>query len=66
MRDYPEMSSMPLTEFALGKHIIDVAEKWGARDDGPAEHKAVKSDIPTLILAGESDQITPSYRERLV
>jgi hypothetical protein len=53
------MSSLPLTEFALGKHIIDIAEKWGARVAGPAEHKAVKNDIPTLILAGEFDQNTP-------
>jgi pimeloyl-ACP methyl ester carboxylesterase len=62
---HPEMSSLPLTEFALGKHIVDVAEKWGARMAGPAEHRAVKSDIPTLILAGEFDQNTPSYWGKL-
>ena len=58
---YPAMRSLPLTEFHLGKHIADVAEKWGARPAGPAEHEAVESDIPTLILAGEFDQNTPSY-----
>jgi pimeloyl-ACP methyl ester carboxylesterase len=62
---YPEMSSLPLTEFALGKHITDIAEKWGARTAGPAEHEAVKSDIPALILAGEFDQNTPSYWGKL-
>jgi pimeloyl-ACP methyl ester carboxylesterase len=62
---HPEMSSLPLTEFALGKHIVDIAEKWGARTAGPAEHEAVKSDIPTLILAGEFDQNTPSYWGKL-
>jgi pimeloyl-ACP methyl ester carboxylesterase len=62
---YPAMSSLPLTEFALGKHIADIAEKWGARTAGPAEHEAVKSDIPTLILAGEYDQNTPSYWGKL-
>jgi pimeloyl-ACP methyl ester carboxylesterase len=62
---YPEMGSLPLTEFALGKHITDVAAKWGARAAGPAEHKAVVSDIPTLILAGEFDQNTPSYWGKL-
>ena len=62
---HPEMSSLPLTEFALGKHIVDVAEKWGARMAGSAEHRAVKSDIPTLILAGEFDQNTPSYWGKL-
>ena len=54
-----------MTEFALGKHITDVAAKWGARAAGPAEHKAVVSDIPTLILAGEFDQNTPSYWGKL-
>ena len=62
---YPEMSSLPLTEFALGKHITDLADKWGARPAGLAEHEAVKSDIPTLILAGEFDQNTPSYWGKL-
>ena len=61
----PEMSSLPLTEFALGKHITDIATKWGARAAGPAEHKAVVSDIPTLIMAGEFDQNTPSYWGKL-
>jgi pimeloyl-ACP methyl ester carboxylesterase len=64
-RKYPEMSSLPLTEFALGKHISDIAAKWGARVAGPAEHEAVISDIPALILAGEFDQNTPSYWGKL-
>ena len=62
---YPEMSSLPLTEFALGKHITDIAKRWGARISGSAEHQAVVSDIPTLILAGELDQNTPSYWGKL-
>jgi hypothetical protein len=62
---YPEMSSLPLTEFALGKHITAIAAKWGARAAGPAEHKGVTSDVPTLILAGEFDQNTPSYWGKL-
>ena len=64
-RKYPGMSSLPLTEFALGKHITDIAAKWGARVAGPAEHEAVNSDIPALILAGEFDQNTPSYWGKL-
>jgi len=64
-QNYPAMSSLPLTEFALGKHITDIAAKWGARSAGPAEHKAVISDIPTLILAGKFDQNTPSYWGKL-
>ena len=63
---HPVMSSLPLTEFHLGKYIADVGERWGARPAGPAEHKAVESDIPALILAGEFDQNTPSYWGQLV
>ena len=59
------MSSLPLTEFVLGERITDIAIKWGARIAGPAEHQTVVSDIPTLILAGEFDQNTPSYWGKL-
>ena len=64
-KKYPEMSSLPLTEFALGERITDIAKKWGARIAGPAEHQAVVSGIPTLILACEFDQNTPSYWGKL-
>ena len=69
VKDHPPgrvaICSLSLTEFAFGKHIVDIAEKWGARVAGSAEHRAVKSDIPTLILAGEFDQNTPSYWGKL-
>jgi len=69
VKDHPRgrvaICSLSLTEFALGKHIVDIAEKWGDRVAGSAEHRAVKSDIPTLILAGEFDQNTPSYWGKL-
>ncbi len=59
--EFPEMSSLPLSEFHLGKYIVDIACKWGARQPGPVEYRAVESDIPTLILAGEYDQNTPAF-----
>lgn len=63
--EYPEMRSLPLTEFHLGAHIVDLSAAWGARQAGPAEYKPVTSDIPTLILAGELDQNTPAAWGRL-
>jgi pimeloyl-ACP methyl ester carboxylesterase len=37
----------------------------GSASSRTAEYEAVKSDIPTLILAGEFDQNTPSYWGKL-
>jgi pimeloyl-ACP methyl ester carboxylesterase len=62
---YPALRSLPLTEFHLGKHIATIGERWGARPAGATEHAPVVSDIPTLILAGEFDQNTPSYWGKL-
>lgn len=64
-REYPEMRSLPFTEFHLGAHIADLSAAWGARQAGPAEYKPVTSDIPTLILSGELDQNTPAAWGRL-
>jgi pimeloyl-ACP methyl ester carboxylesterase len=42
-----------------GSGIFDVCDSWGAGEPGSAEDEAVTSDIPTLVLAGELDPITP-------
>lgn len=39
--------------------LYQVCETWGAGDPPPAENQPVASDIPTLILAGAFDPITP-------
>jgi pimeloyl-ACP methyl ester carboxylesterase len=38
---------------------FDICPKWGAKPADPSENDPVKSDIPTLVLAGEFDPITP-------
>jgi pimeloyl-ACP methyl ester carboxylesterase len=38
-----------------------ICEIWGAGKATPVETEPVSSDIPTLILAGEYDPITPPY-----
>ena len=61
----PFMAAIPLMEFHLGEFIIPLCAAWGAREPGPSEYEPVRSDIPTLILAGEYDQNTPSHWGRL-
>ena len=39
--------------------IFTFCQIWGAKDADPIENEPVKSDIPTLVLAGEYDPITP-------
>lgn len=39
--------------------IFDLCQSWGARRADPVENQPVRSDIPTLVLAGEYDPITP-------
>jgi pimeloyl-ACP methyl ester carboxylesterase len=46
--------------------VIRSCSGWGAAKPGESENEAVKSDIPTLILAGEYDPVTPPAWGRLV
>ncbi len=39
--------------------IFDFCDAWGVHEPDPIENQPVVSDIPTLILAGEYDPITP-------
>ena len=39
--------------------IFTVCQSWGARGADPIQNAPVASDIPTLVLAGEYDPITP-------
>ncbi len=40
-------------------------EVWGAQNAGPVEREPVASDVPTLVLAGELDPITPPIWSQL-
>lgn len=41
--------------------IIDICELWNVPPADPIENQPVASDIPTLVLAGEYDPITPPH-----
>src|SRR5579859_8190473 len=49
-----------------GTPLYDLCQSWGARPAGPIEHQAVQSDIPTMIMAGQYDPITPPQNGQLV
>ena len=45
---------------ALGsKGIVELCKAWGASSADPIENQAVNSDVPTLVVSGEFDPVTP-------
>ncbi len=42
-----------------GKGVYDLCKRWGMPAANPLENQAVTSDIPTLVLSGQFDPITP-------
>lgn len=45
---------------------LDICKSWPAKKADPKENKAVVSNIPTLVAAGEFDPITPPTYGKLV
>jgi pimeloyl-ACP methyl ester carboxylesterase len=43
----------------LSDPLTAICPAWGARSALPRENEPVRSEIPTLLLAGEWDPITP-------
>jgi pimeloyl-ACP methyl ester carboxylesterase len=58
-------SGIGLTNSAALKRELDLCKAWGAGIADARENEAVSSDIPTLILAGQYDPITPPAWGRL-
>ena len=59
--DFPELGRVFAREANL-----DVCDFWGARPAEPVENEPVSSTIPTLVLSGEYDPITPPEWGRIV
>jgi pimeloyl-ACP methyl ester carboxylesterase len=55
----------PLLNVFTLSATLQICELWGAGTAGPIEDEPVYSDIPTLVLAGEYDPITPPAAGRL-
>lgn len=43
----------------LGPTIVEICDRWQAGEPGPSEDAPVVSDIPTLVLSGDFDPVTP-------
>ncbi|OMQ15448.1 hypothetical protein A7K94_0209390 [Modestobacter sp. VKM Ac-2676] len=57
--EHPLVESFFTSTPTMGPRIFEVCADWEAGEPGPAENEAVSSDLPTLVLAGELDPITP-------
>lgn len=55
----PELEAIFRHSPNIGANAITICEAWGAGMANPLENEPVISDIPTLVLAGEYDPITP-------
>ncbi|MEM6490456.1 MAG: alpha/beta hydrolase [Pseudomonadota bacterium] len=49
----------PFALYAARERLLDLCAAWWARPGDPSERVAVRSDVPTLILAGAFDAATP-------
>jgi pimeloyl-ACP methyl ester carboxylesterase len=55
---HPEISAL-YESALLGELTFRICEKWGAGQAEASANQAVHSDIPTLVMSGEFDPITP-------
>jgi len=56
---FPRLEDFFVSSASVGRAAFDVCAMWEAGQAPPVENEAVSSDLPTLILAGEYDPITP-------
>jgi pimeloyl-ACP methyl ester carboxylesterase len=54
--DYPELENYVVSGYELERVMCNF---WGAGESESIENQPVQSDIPTLVLAGQYDPITP-------
>ncbi|GAB3352121.1 alpha/beta fold hydrolase [Modestobacter lapidis] len=57
--DHPLVEGFFESAPTLGAGIFDVCATWDAGEPGEAENEPLVSEIPTLVLAGDLDPITP-------
>jgi len=59
VEEHPLMRGFLERSPTLGPDVIELCERWSEGEPDAEENAPVTSDIPTLILAGEFDPITP-------
>jgi pimeloyl-ACP methyl ester carboxylesterase len=63
--EFPELETLFETSANLGAQFFNTCAAWGAGQAPPLENEPITSDVPTLVLAGEYDPITPPQWGRL-
>ena len=58
LADYPQFAGSLRTRI-VGGPGAEFCQEWDSGQAGPIENEPVVSDVPTLLLAGEFDPITP-------
>lgn len=56
--DYPALSSL-FEDATVGRMGFEICDAWDTDQAAAVENEPVYSDIPTLVMAGEYDPITP-------
>ena len=57
--EFPVLKTVLNRQVAVGQAIYSACDLWNVASAPEIENEAVFSDIPTLVLAGEFDPITP-------
>ena len=57
--EYPRLAPLVSGAFTQSSYAFEFCEYWGAGTGDPIEALGVSSDIPTLVVGGQFDPITP-------
>lgn len=63
---FPRLAVLVDGALVLSEYAFEICPAWGAGTADPIENEPVVSDIPTLVLAGGFDPITPPENGRSV
>jgi pimeloyl-ACP methyl ester carboxylesterase len=58
LADYPQFAGF-LEYATVGKLSFDICQGWDSGQADPIENEPVVSDVPTLLMTGEFDPVTP-------
>jgi pimeloyl-ACP methyl ester carboxylesterase len=65
-QDFPRLQEFLLSGVDTSEAVFDTCSIWNVTPRDEFENQAVSSDIPTLVMAGEYDPITPPAWGQLV
>jgi len=63
---YPRLQEYFVSSPSTGEAVFEICDLWDVPPAPAAEDEAISSDLPTLVLAGEYDPITPPAWGELV